>query len=122
LSQLLRNLASQNRPLKTAHCPPARPKSANCARQKPKCGKNGGAFASVAIRKILPGKRFASNTSRQKRPPGRWSSPSGAGNVMLVKPKRVAGKPSVTNAVKRWNNASRKMDIGDSNDETYGNE
>ena len=122
LSQLLRNLASQNRSLKTAHCPLARPKSANYARKKPNCDKNGGAFASVAIRKRLPGKLFASNTRRQKRPPRGWPSPSAAGNAMLVKPKQVDGKPSVTNAVKRWNNACRKMDIGESTDETYVNE
>ena len=41
---------------------------------------------------------------------------------MLVKPQRLAGKPSLTNAVKRWHSASRKMDSGKSNAETYVSE
>jgi hypothetical protein len=87
--------------LEIEHSPLARLKSASCVRKKPNCGKNGEAFASVAIRKMLSGKRFANNTRRQKRIPGHWSSPSVAGNVTLVKPKRDVGKHSVTNGVKR---------------------
>ena len=40
---------------------------------------------------------------------------------MLARPKRLAGGLSVTNAVKRGNNASRMMNTGDSDDETYEN-